>query len=101
MSIRTTAINKANVAVTMQSGKVGNVRYIQRNGETYVRAAYNKSKVSTVSDSAVRWLWRGMRCRCRFVVFFFIMNRHSPLDEIRFARTKHEDLMKRNFRIYG
>ena len=50
MSIKTTAINKANVAVTMQSGKVGNVRYVQRNGETYVRAAYNKSKASTVSD---------------------------------------------------
>ena len=51
MSIKTTAINKANVAVTMQSGKVGNVRYVQRNGETYVRAAYNKSKASTVSDN--------------------------------------------------
>ena len=40
-TLNTTAIKNYNVAVTRQSGRVGNVRYVQRNGETYVRSAAN------------------------------------------------------------
>jgi len=50
MAINTTAINKYNVAVTDQSGKVGNVRYVQKNGETYVRSAHNSAKTNNRSD---------------------------------------------------
>lgn len=35
------SINKSNVAMIQQSGKVGTVRFFQRNGETYVRCAHN------------------------------------------------------------
>ena len=41
--MKTKAISKYNVAVTVQSGKVGNVRYVQKNGQTYVRSAHNQS----------------------------------------------------------
>ena len=41
--MKTKAISKYNVAVTVQSGKVGNVRYVQKGGQTYVRSAHNQS----------------------------------------------------------
>ena len=50
MSIKTTAINKANVAVTMQSGKIGNVRYVQRSGETYHLSIINYQLSSFCPD---------------------------------------------------
>ena len=40
--MKTKAISKYNVAVTVQSGKVGNVRYVQKGGHTYVRSAANR-----------------------------------------------------------
>ena len=43
MALKTRAINKYNVAVNEQSGKVGNVRYFQKSGQTYVRAAHNRT----------------------------------------------------------
>lgn len=58
-TINTTAIKKYNVAITEQSGRVGNVRYIQRSGETYVRAASNKNISNPRSDKQMdqrlRW----------------------------------------------
>lgn len=50
-----TAINRYNVAVTMQSGKVGNVRYVQKGGRTYVRSAYNSSVNNPRTDSQMRY----------------------------------------------
>ena len=43
MALKTRAISKYNVAVNEQSGKVGNVRYFQKSGQTYVRAAHNRT----------------------------------------------------------
>lgn len=50
-----TAINRYNVAVTMQSGKVGNVRYVQKGGRTYVRSAYNSTVNNPRTDSQMRY----------------------------------------------
>ncbi len=43
MALKTRAISKYNVAVNEQSGKVGNVRYFQKGGRTYVRSASNRT----------------------------------------------------------
>ena len=40
--MKTKAISKYNTAVTIQSGRVGNVRYVQKGGRTYVRSAANR-----------------------------------------------------------
>lgn len=40
--MKNTSINRYNVAVVDQSGKVGTVRYYQRGGRTYVRSAANR-----------------------------------------------------------
>ena len=40
--MKNTSINRYNVAVVDQSGKVGTVRYYQKGGRTYVRAASNR-----------------------------------------------------------
>lgn len=40
--MKNTSINRYNVAVVDQSGKVGTVRYFQKGGRTYVRAAANR-----------------------------------------------------------
>ncbi len=40
--MKNTSINRYNVAVIDQSGKVGTVRYFQKGGRTYVRAASNR-----------------------------------------------------------
>lgn len=45
------SINKYNVAISQQSGKVGTVRYYQRGGETYVRSAHNSVKNNPRTDS--------------------------------------------------
>ena len=52
--ISTTAINNYNAAVTRQSGRVGNVRYYQKNGLTYVRSASNSAKAVSASRSQMR-----------------------------------------------
>ena len=52
--ISTTAINNYNAAVTRQSGRVGNVRYYQKNGLTYVRSASNSAKSISSSRSQLR-----------------------------------------------
>lgn len=52
--MRTKAISKYNVAVTVQSGKVGNVRYVQKGGQTYVRAAHNQSINNPRTESQMR-----------------------------------------------
>lgn len=64
------SFNKSNVAITQQSGKVGNVRFYQRGGETYVRSAHNALKTNPRSDLQMRQrlqfasravLWRVMK----------------------------------------
>ena len=40
--MKNTSINRYNVAVVDQSGKVGTVRYYQKGGRTYVRSAANR-----------------------------------------------------------
>lgn len=50
MSKKTTAISPYNVAVTQQSGKIGNVRYYQKGGNTYVRAAHNSTHNNPRTD---------------------------------------------------
>ena len=40
------AINKHNSSVTYQSGRVGNVRYVEKGGETYTRSAFNSKKTN-------------------------------------------------------
>ena len=40
------AINKYNSSVTYQSGRVGNVRYVEKGGETYTRSAFNSKKTN-------------------------------------------------------
>ena len=41
--MKTTSISQYNTATTNQSGKVGNIRYYQRGGQTYVRTATNRT----------------------------------------------------------
>ena len=64
------SISKFNVAVTQQSGKVGNVRYYQKAGETYVRSAHNsvttnprtdKQMVHRLQFASRTALWTAMR----------------------------------------
>lgn len=44
------SFNKSNVVVTQQSAKVGNVRFYQRKGETYIRSAHNAVKSNPRTD---------------------------------------------------
>ena len=48
------SFNKSNVAITQQSGKVGNVRFYQRKGETYVRSAHNAVTTNPRTDKQMR-----------------------------------------------
>ena len=52
--MKTKAISKYNVAVTVQSGKVGNVRYYQKGGQTYVRSANNQVKNNPRTDAQMQ-----------------------------------------------
>lgn len=45
--MKSTAISEYNVAVTNQSGRVGNVRYVQKGGKTYVRSVANRTTASS------------------------------------------------------
>lgn len=53
-NFKTTAINNANVAVTNQSGRIGNVRYVQKGGLTYVRMATTRSMKNPKSDAQMK-----------------------------------------------
>ena len=44
------SINRYNVSVIQQSGKVGTVRYFQKGGKTYVRSAHNSVVTNPRSD---------------------------------------------------
>ena len=48
------SFNKSNVVVTQQSAKVGNVRFYQRKGETYIRSAHNAVTTNPRTDKQMR-----------------------------------------------
>lgn len=81
--MKTRAISKYNVAVTDQSGKVGNVRYYQQGGQTYVRAAHNSAVTNNRTDAQ-------MQQRLKFASLSALYSQFAAIGALRGAFTRKE-----------
>ena len=83
MALKTRAISKYNVAVNEQSGKVGNVRYFQKGGQTYVRAAHNSAHTNNRTDAQ-------MEQRLKFASLSALYSHFAAIGALRGAFTRKE-----------